>query len=100
CATSRARRSTPACCSWCGSASVRTSRRWSRRATSTRTTSGGSSSGASLHVAGVETALLHGLLFPPPAAGALVLARVGRAGARLTTDRHETAIVQRVVRHV
>src|SRR5262249_60970773 len=61
---------------------------------------GGPTPAASLPVAGVETALLHGLLFPPPATGALVLARVGRASARLTADRHEAAIVERVVRHV
>src|SRR5262249_43060792 len=56
--------------------------------------------GLLLHVAGVETALLHGLLFPPPAAGALVLARVGRASARLTADRHEAAIVDPLLRHI
>src|SRR5215813_14222095 len=100
CATSRARRSTPACCSWCASASVRGSHRSSRHATWTRTTSGGSRAGASLHVAGVQAALLHRLLLPPPPARALVLAGVGRPSARLAADRHEAAVVQRVVRHL
>src|SRR5262249_14854802 len=53
-----------------------------------------------LDVAGVETAFLQGLLFPPPAAFALVLAGVDGARAGFAADRVEAAIVERVVRHL
>jgi hypothetical protein len=45
----------------------------------------------------VETALTLGLLLPPPAPGALMLARSNRTRAGLTTDRDEAHIVQRVI---
>src|SRR5207244_2877852 len=49
----------------------------------------------------VQPALLAGaLLFPPPAAGALVLAGLHRARARIATDRRIAAIVQRVVGNI
>src|SRR5206468_5150999 len=53
-----------------------------------------------LDVAGVETALFEGLLFPPPAALALVLAGVDGAGAGFAADRVEAAIMERVVGYV
>src|SRR6478609_3222555 len=48
----------------------------------------------------MQPAFALGAVFPPPAAGALVLAGAGRAGAGLTTDGDVPEIVERVVRHL
>src|SRR6185295_9318805 len=59
---------------------------------------------SSRHAAGgsglfhVQPALALGGFLPPPASSPLVLARANGARARLTTDRDEAVIVQRVVR--
>src|SRR5438874_2418891 len=48
----------------------------------------------------MDSALLRRIRLPPPAAGAIGLARLDRARARRAADRRVALVVQRVIRHV
>src|SRR5580700_523330 len=56
-------------------------------------------SGGARRVGDVQAAFLVLRLLPPPAPGALRLARHDGAGARRTADRQKAALMQRIARH-